>query len=468
MQCTTSRYESPRRVSRFLNGLLTLLVVTLPLGCGSKVPDEQTADGKNTKKTDPKQVVVTDGKHSDQPDTSPLVPGPPLDDEAYVRKPMIRKGLKSWTIASKEDRDENKPLPFEELSIEFTAGGALTLRAEGAPWLRYDFNQETIFTGPFDGKYDAVTPDGLTCARLADTTIQLWNGGAAKERASLLGHKNPPRLLTFSPDGKVLASGAEDEVIFWNVNAGTKLQGSGMPFEDYSCSAWSPDSKTLALAQILPGDKAGEQKGLISLLSPATGKVEKTIPLVSPPHKLCYSPDGQWLAAVDWAHHLVLIETAANKVAYTSKGEAVTDARPGWSADSKRLVYATRDHKVIVWDITEGKILQTCRAHKENVKAVAFAPDGKTVASAGADKALRLWNTDNGELRGVILVFPDKQWLVVGANGHYRGSEKIQGLFVYRVQSDQKFKPILHLSQVEFEAKYNMVNKPEQVRLSAK
>jgi WD40 repeat protein len=468
MTSATSRLADPRLTARPLAWLLILAVVSLLPACGQKTPTEKSADDKDSKKSESKRITSTDSKHEQQPDTTAAVPGPPLDAEAYVRRPMIRKGVKSWTITSKEDSDDNKPLPFGEQSIEFVPGGKLVFRAEMAPWLRYDFNQETILAGLFEGNYDAIAPDGLTCARLNDKAIQLWNAGGTKERASLEGHTISPRLLAFSPDGKLLASGAEDAVFFWKVDGATKVSNSAMPFEDYSCSAWSSDSKTLAVAQILPGDKAGEQKGLVSLVAPGTAKVEKTIALVSPPHKLCYSPDGKWLAAVDWSHHLVLIETAGNKVAYTSKNADITDAQPSWSSDSKRLVYATRDHNIIVWDLTEGKPLQTCRGHSQPVKALAFAPDGQSVASAGADNSLRVWNTENGELRGVILVFPKKQWLVVAANGNFKGSDKVQDLFVYRVQTDQKFKPILNQTPSEVEAKYNIVNKPDQVRLSGK
>ena len=53
----------------------------------------------------------------------------------------------------------------------------------------------------------AISPDGKTLA-VAGEPIQLWDLATQKERARLTGHKVPVAAVTFSPDGKVLASAA--------------------------------------------------------------------------------------------------------------------------------------------------------------------------------------------------------------------------------------------------------------------
>jgi WD40 repeat protein len=61
------------------------------------------------------------------------------------------------------------------------------------------------------------------------------------------------------------------------------------------------------------------------------------------------------------------------------------------SDDGKRLLTASRDHTVRVWDTASGRQESIFTQHKSAVLAVAIAPDGTVTVSGGDDKVIRKW-----------------------------------------------------------------------------
>ncbi|KAJ1484583.1 WD40-repeat-containing domain protein [Baffinella frigidus] len=67
-----------------------------------------------------------------------------------------------------------------------------------------------------------------------------------------------------------------------------------------------------------------------------------------------------------------------------------------FSPDGTRVVSASRDNTVKIWDVATGAEVCTMTGHSDNVLSIAFSPDGKRVVSGSKDNRVKLWDTTTG------------------------------------------------------------------------
>jgi WD40 repeat protein len=103
----------------------------------------------------------------------------------------------------------------------------------------------------------------------------------------------------------------------------------------------------------------------------------------------------------------------------------VLDVSVAFAPDSKTLAAAGTDGVLYLWDMEEHKIRQTLRGHSNKICCLAFSSDGRTLATGSSDRTIKLWDpvelreraTLEGHTRPVVgIAFtPDSQTLVSGS-----------------------------------------------------
>jgi len=95
-------------------------------------------------------------------------------------------------------------------------------------------------------------------------------------------------------------------------------------------------------------------------------------------------------------------QDGASLTIFPQLGHSSIVSSVAFAPDGKVLASGGFDDVIKLWDVGSGRELRTLSAHQARVLSVAFSPDGKVLASGGADGAIRLWDGATGtELRAM-------------------------------------------------------------------
>ena len=232
-------------------------------------------------------------------------------------------------------------------------------------------------------------------------------GNSPSYITALAGHADGVQAVSFSPDGKLLASGGSEgfqeagTVKLWDVETHTNIATLYGHTDAVLSVSFSPDGTTLA---------SGSSDGTVKVWEVATKENIATFNhAVGVVKSVAFSPDGTILASASlyfsffdaslddgtvelWdvvtKQNIATLEVIATSVAF--------------SPDGTLLAFGTLDGTVELWDVATKQNIATLPGHTYWVWSVAFSPDGKTLASGalgelGEDVTTKLWNVATQE-----------------------------------------------------------------------
>ncbi len=220
--------------------------------------------------------------------------------------------------------------------------------------------------------------------------------------------------IAFSPDGKFLASAGGDKTIkIWNLDnpAAPQLAIAFEGHGDWVTSvSFSPDGKTLV---------SGSADGIVKLWSIEEGRFLEDIGThEGEVTSVSFSADGQVVASASGdesasAQNTVKLWSVDGKLLQTLSGHGDWIYSVSLSPDGKTIASASADKTIKIWSVDGGEI-KTLKGHSDEVLEVAFSRDGKAIASASRDKTVKVWSSEgeNSSLLKTIEGHQDDVWAV--------------------------------------------------------
>lgn len=269
------------------------------------------------------------------------------------------------------------------------------------------------------------SPDGTLLAIATNDGILFYDTKTYDYPKILKVHTSKIWCIAFRPDGKIHASAGQDRTVrLWDMNTRKQIRTLSISLYPTSDISFSPDGKTLASASGAGHVDPKKDVMNIYLWDADTGQLlRKLSGHTGMVGDVAFSPDGKILASTssDFTVRLWNVQSGQQIRLLTGHNDVGMFMSIAFSPDGHTLASGGGFHNAVgLWNVKTGQqirtltnnahLVQKVNLHMEKIKKhigekgwtningddVAFSPDGNTIASTGSS-SIHLWDTDSGQ-----------------------------------------------------------------------
>ncbi|MBE0681505.1 MAG: helix-turn-helix domain-containing protein [Anaerolineales bacterium] len=243
----------------------------------------------------------------------------------------------------------------------------------------------------------AYSPDGRQLAACDSDQLKVYDPVTGELLMALSGHQGDVLSVTFSLDGKYLATGSGDTTVrIWNASTGDLLHVLKGHTAEVGGLAFSPDGEFLITSS---------EDAMLKIWDVATGDLLRDLPEFTV-YKVSFNVDGTQLAAAT-ANGIQVWNIAPESddvVTFDENHAALTIPEGGpmiFSPNGTQLAAVSLStasgNAIKLWDATSGRELLTLAGHTGWVMGIALSPDGQQLASTSLDRTIKIWSLTPGQ-----------------------------------------------------------------------
>jgi hypothetical protein len=242
---------------------------------------------------------------------------------------------------------------------------------------------------PEMGYITVLSPNGrILASEMLGTIITLWDTNTGQKISSLVKHEQPIEELNFSPNGKTLASvDLNGMIVLWDVATQQPIHIMTSPKTSIyrDLLTFSPDGRFLA----------SSAEDLVTLWDVTTGEQTGQFEALFSVYNMAFSPDGKYLAAADLGYvYLWDIMSGQQEPTQIEQTISIISRYPVvFSLDGNILFYSAcsqadnqRSHclagEIRLWDIDKNLLITSFSGPTSEVTEMAISPDGNILAAS--------------------------------------------------------------------------------------